>query len=93
MTKLIEQINNIREQLDELERMMMNNVVKLPWDQAPEWAQWAAMDGTGEWWWYEYEPIFLTPADWEEWCVPGGTCLEFEFPHCTNWKESKRQRP
>ena len=89
MTKLIEQINNIREQLDELERMMMNNVVKLPWDQAPEWAQWAAMDADGEWWWYENEPEISHIL----WRHTNGLLYCFNFPPCTNWRESKRQRP
>lgn len=31
--------------------------VRLPWDQAPDWAQWAAMDSFGpQWWWYEHRP-------------------------------------
>ena len=89
MTKLIEQINSIREQLDELERMMMNNVVKLPWDQAPEWAQWAAMDADGEWWWYENEPEISHIL----WRHTNGLLYCFNFPPCTNWRESKRQRP
>lgn len=89
MTKLIEQINSIREQLDELERMMMNNVVKLPWDKAPEWAQWAAMDADGEWWWYENEPEISHIL----WRHTNGLLYCFNFPPCTNWKESKRQRP
>ncbi len=89
MTKLIEQINNIREQLDKLERMMMmNNVVKLPWDEAPEWAQWAAMDADGEWWWYQTEPEVSHIL----WRHTTGLLCHFDFPPCTNWKESKRQR-
>jgi len=27
-----------------------------PWSDAPEWANWRAMDESGEWWWYEEEP-------------------------------------
>lgn len=89
MTKLIEQINNIREQLDELERMIMGNMVKLPWDKAPEWAQWAAMDCDGEWWWYENEPEISHIL----WRRTNGLLYCFNFPPCTNWRESKRQRP
>ncbi len=89
MTKLIEQINNIREQLDELERMMMNNVVKLPWDEAPEWAQWAAMDEDGNWYWYEAEPE-LRDTTWVN--GPLTSHRRLKFPPCTNWRESKRRR-
>lgn len=88
MTKLIEQINRIREQLDDMERMIMDNVVKLPWDEAPEWAQWAAMDADGEWWWYQAEPEVSRIL----WRHTTGLLCRFDFPPCTNWKESKRRR-
>lgn len=29
---------------------------KPSWDTAPEWANWLAMDGNGEWYWYESKP-------------------------------------
>lgn len=29
---------------------------KPDWKDAPEWAEWVAMDDTGEWWWYEERP-------------------------------------
>lgn len=28
------------------------------WSQAPEWAQWYAIDGDGQRWWFEIEPTF-----------------------------------
>lgn len=31
--------------------------MKPSWDDAPEWANYLAMDEDGEWWWYEMEPI------------------------------------
>ena len=30
--------------------------MKPSWDEAPEWANWLAMDGNGLWHWYEVEP-------------------------------------
>ncbi len=30
--------------------------MKPSWDDAPEWAQWLAMDAYGEWYWYEEKP-------------------------------------
>ena len=32
--------------------------MKPSWDDAPEWANWLAMDKDGCWWWYEKEPEF-----------------------------------
>ena len=29
---------------------------KPSWEDAPEWAQWLAMDDDGEWYWYEEKP-------------------------------------
>lgn len=28
------------------------------WKDAPEWAEYRAMDGNGVWWWYEKKPAF-----------------------------------
>jgi len=28
------------------------------WNDAPEWANYVAMDDDGEWYWYENEPTF-----------------------------------
>lgn len=28
----------------------------VPWQEAPHWAHWAAMDKTGNWFWYKEEP-------------------------------------
>jgi len=89
MTKLIEQIKAIHAQLDEMERTIIGNMVMLEWTKAPEWAQWAAMNGNGEWYWYENEPELRTNA-WTN--APLTRNRRFNFPPCTNWKESKRQR-
>ena len=32
---------------------------KPDWSSAPEWAEYLAMDGDGEWWWYEVEPTLI----------------------------------
>lgn len=32
---------------------------KPDWKDAPEWAQFLAMDKDGEWWWYERGPEWL----------------------------------
>lgn len=28
------------------------------WCDAPDWANWLAQDGDGEWWWHECKPIY-----------------------------------
>lgn len=32
-------------------------MLQIDWTQAPEWANFAAMDSDGEWWWYQKEPV------------------------------------
>ena len=41
--------------------------MKPDWKDAPEWAQWLAMDRDGKWTWFEDEPI---AGDWNIWCNP-----------------------
>jgi hypothetical protein len=31
--------------------------MKPEWKDAPDWAQWLAMDADGTWFWFEVEPI------------------------------------
>ena len=31
------------------------------WSQAPEWAQWYAIDRDGQRWWFDIEPTFYIP--------------------------------
>lgn len=31
---------------------------KPSWDDAPEWANWLAMDEDGDWYWHKKEPYF-----------------------------------
>jgi hypothetical protein len=89
MSNLFEQLAIVKEELRKLEEMMYANMLQLPWDKAPEWAQWAAMDDDGVWYWYAYEPALCE----EQWHSSIGICHRFDFPACTNWKESKRKRP
>ena len=62
--------------------------MKLPWNEAPEWAEWAAMDSDVQWWWFDAEP----ELDGLEW-YPATLGIEpFKFSPCTNWKISKQRR-
>lgn len=62
----------------------------LPWDQAPHWAHWAAMDRTGNWFWYEEEPkdedgYFTTLS---------GRVAQFNHLPCSgHWRLSLQHRP
>lgn len=38
--------------------------MKQDWSKAPEWANYAAMDKDGEWYWYENEPIIVYKDHW-----------------------------
>lgn len=89
MSNLFEQLAIVKQELAKLEEMMHGNTLQLPWDKAPEWAQWAAMDEDGEWWWHNDEPYI----DGTAWIPPSFIFEAFYFPPCTNWKESKRKRP
>lgn len=55
------------------------------WDAAPDWANWLAMDASGEWYWYENEPSPYM----QEWGAPG----VFHVAFLTNWVKSLESRP
>jgi len=62
--------------------------MKPSWDDAPEWAQWLAMDADGEWAWYELQPSKALAHDF--W-VGAGRCEAAS----TNigWVETLEPRP
>lgn len=91
MSNLLEQVAIVKRELRKLENMMYANMLQLPWDEAPTWARWAAMDRDFGWWWYEDEPV-MRISTWFTQSV-GLKCESFAGPPCTNWKESKRKRP
>jgi hypothetical protein len=64
-------------------------VQSLPWHEAPEWAQWAAMDKDGSWFWYDMEPSVLG----DQWHYAGRTCDIFDAPKHPDWTQSKQRRP
>lgn len=59
------------------------------WSQAPAWAQWWAVDGSGKAFWYETEP--KCSNKWPGWFAPDA--LEDETHLTPGWAESLRQRP
>lgn len=45
---------------------------KPSWDDAPEWANFLAMDDSSEWYWFEREPAYCEyDNDWNEISVEG----------------------
>lgn len=46
------------------------------WQKAPCWANYAAQDKDGLWWWYEIEP-FRIPSGWD---VKSGNVQQATFP-------------
>ena len=64
--------------------------MKPSWDDAPEWAQWLAMDESGRWWWYEEKPVLQT--NYFYWL---GSKMEESLPVLDKsmvWDESLEQR-
>ena len=65
--------------------------MKPDWKDAPEWAQWLAMDRDGKWTWFEDEPI---AGDWDIWCNPTrGMWDDAEIRPIYEWRETLESRP
>lgn len=62
--------------------------MKPDWKDAPEWANWVAMDSNGLWFWYEKEPVTV---DYREW-ICSGKALQVPIPG-PDWDETKEKRP
>lgn len=96
---LQDQLYHINEKLNKLERTVIALQSKLdklyksalPWDEAPAWARWAAMDRDQCWWWYEDEPT-MRMSTWGV-RITGQKCESFVAPPCDVWQESKQARP
>lgn len=64
----------------------MAEQMKPSWADAPEWANWLAMDEDGEWYWFENEPYRSDNA----WCTGGKWQLAC---YGVDWMESLERRP
>lgn len=85
-------IEKLRRQVEEIQCKLGNfHAPKLPWDEAPTWARWAAMDKDQCWWWYETEP-FARTSTWTSERLDHA-CTSFYSPPCDDWRESKQARP
>lgn len=62
------------------------------WADAPEWANWAAMDSTGLMAWYEFKPVLNKKCDyWQE--RPGPNPGKSDTVGVKYWKPSLTKRP
>lgn len=62
--------------------------MKPSWDDAPDWANYRAMDEDEAWYWYEYEPTqkgFF-------WDKQGGRS-QLILDSSDNWRDSLEERP
>ena len=64
--------------------------MKPSWDDAPEWAQWLAMDENGRWFWYEFKPV-CKQAYWLGDDFYNGD-MEEALPNTSFWDKSLEQR-
>lgn len=62
--------------------------MKPSWDDAPEWAQWLAVDSDGYWYWYEKKPESETEDCM--WVDDGG---KVERAFLEDWRLSLEERP
>lgn len=61
------------------------------WNNAPEWAKYLAMDSSGEWWWYENEP--LQSIDNQRWySALGGRAEIAELNNESVWLDTLESR-
>ena len=63
--------------------------MKPRWEDAPEWANWLAMDADGGWFWYENEPAPIPQAVWS---APEGR-QKLAAREENEWGSSKESRP
>ena len=62
---------------------------KPSWDDAPEWANYLAMDSDGEWYWFEKEPLIHDCV----WMPSGGGEILYSGIDGSSWDRSLEPRP
>lgn len=68
----------------------MEEQINYPWDWAPDWAQWAAVDENGAAYWFEKEPK-IVGTTWTE--LSG---FMYKIGDCNqpiDWTKSLQKRP
>lgn len=62
--------------------------MKPDWKDAPNWANWLAMEGDGAWYWFEFEPEIAHDFQWNP--VKGRS--EYSG-HSNPWSDNLEARP
>lgn len=60
---------------------------KPDWKDAPDWANWLAMDDGGEWYWFNEKPTRHSDGTWRVNC---GQILSAPKP---NWRQTLESNP
>lgn len=63
--------------------------MKPDWKNAPEWANYVAMDKVGDWYWYEDEPI---PSH-DYWLMTTGRIKRIDVDDLPKWNATLERRP
>ena len=87
---LKDEVRELRRELDEIKKQLTPAEPPIPWQLAPDWARWAAMDEDDSWWWYEKEPT-LDKIVWKPDLYSG--YKGFEHTRVLYWRNSKQARP
>lgn len=67
---------------------------KPDWKDAPEWAEYLAMDEDGAWYWYEARPYHNGEDDEVEWKAWDGTDMQKAMARDTrSWRLTLETRP
>lgn len=64
---------------------------KPSWVNAPEWANYLAMDKDGSWWWFEVKPS-LKSSSWEIPSLSGFSIMQAN-DHLPDFEETLESRP
>ena len=83
-------VDALKDEVSELRKRVDELAPQRPWQDAPDWARWAAQDIIGDWFWYEQEPYIEACGMWWVDCGP----MElFEHRSIVDYKYSKQCRP
>lgn len=82
--ELLAKIKSLGEEVPD--RVVATN--KPSWKDAPEWANWLAMDEDGSWHWFKEEPTEKRFGEWLQ-----SLCGSVEAAVFPNWEETLEKRP
>lgn len=72
--------------------------MKPHWKDAPDWAEWLAMDSSGTWWWFEGEPhtsftCWMPRGDDRARQASGESTAGYVDCRSATWNNTLEQRP